>query len=1656
MNLTTRLQCLSLGRNYDSILFNISAKPLERDPSSNKLTMPNPNSHRHLRDFISLKELAQLEEKDDQALVLDDFPVVDDEKKQELVKKKGCGGKIDVHLEVKDILDNELGTGGSRVPKMSLSIRAEHLHAPLIERIVELPMDINAGQADGEIIIKSDDVQSWKFPKFYGKVQVRNSHFHFWDATDDIFDADLDLVFDCDKLFIHRAKGRFGAVPMTLSGDLDLNPLTGSYRLSASVPSVEINALRATLGIRPTPFAVAGGVKGTLFVSGPIEKPVFSGRAIATRPSDKLLNICEPSDAVDSIKKSANAVAAYDRVAFAGVEVMFSLDTSSNTMSLYSIQASPLSGGNIHGYGKMDVSPKGEMDPNALSIHTSGSGLQPSSLVKPYMIGDASLPESLVDGPASFHATMSGAGLSPIIDVTFSLPATSASVTARLTRRETSLSFKSPTLDAKGSIFVQPYSFDEIKAALTQEQASALAKPKIIGCNSEFQFKGLDVVPLATKEAALRKITQQSGESLRLKLNGRAKVAGNVKYLREELTSPIARTIADAERDTSLWKLVGKIDLDDFKLNQLKLYHALRGTFDVSEMKASFHGKGLRPDESLDITLSLPWISSQPKHQPKFDGKKGAIEYLKMDETKDTIGAAGTSISLRSGPLFASACIDDAGSAMDVRVTNLKLDELELASLRGDLQEISCSLNFLTQTGRGRLNLLTPRFSGLGGESLTGGFRWEKDVVRLERLALQQKNSRYEVQGEYVIPSLNLIPHSTADLRWPGIENENAGNDIDNSGSSTFGRWRLRVDVPMADMQEILPAARLLQSAASRAPADYGRAKMAFIQALQNVNLAANSVGSELISLVDSLPGTNGRMKENDGSNNKGAVAPSSLNANNAFHFPGLQDFRGIWNGSIQAFGGGGGATSCEFDIRGHGWGWEYSVGLLDAIVAKGNYHSEEGVQLQEFVLKSGDAKFLVRGSILSEHQDANILLTDFPLATLRPLYKAIPALRNIAPQTTGPGHGSLSSSLASNFLANTVSRVTDNIEDDAGAESPIAGMLYVSGSVGGSKEKPNGELMIKVYDASIGSTKLSQAQASARVSDDMLMAFNVDMIPIEGHRKTGHVRASGSIPLASLDSSQDSMLGEKRSDGKAGQHQDRHLVDGSSDPSSLDVRLSVRDGGMSVLTSLTPEVSWESGQADITLKVTGTLESPIVSGTTSIGKALLDCKFLKYPLEVVSVDMKCDGGILQISSLDFRCGRRGHLRARGILPLNPQQPASGTAEALQKLHNRITIDINGMELRVRNAYSGQLDALLTMRNSILRPIVGGSMRFSRGSIYLIPQGQDISGASQVSGSLPNESSVAKVFGLLTQGKDEFSTHLGDAIRQEVQTMEGIMGEAAGANVTFDSLALHFGPELRAVYPLVMNFAVSGELNLFGPATPKGVGVEGVLKLLGGDINLVAAQLELDREHVNTIVFSGEPGISAIDPIVDVVLASGDVKVAVLGKASEWAEHLSMRSTAGTSASGDGGEQLDATEAARLLEAKLKAALLAEDGQLALNRLAGTTVSTLLPKIETQGTVGSTRWRLVSAPAIPGLLDPFNTDPSNFLGSIAMGTEAEVQFGKRLQAAMTRKLRESNVTTCWTLNYNLSSKLRMQFSISSASPYDKTLTIQYNSSEGGK
>lgn len=159
----------------------------------------------------------------------------------------------------------------------------------------------------------------------------------------------------------------------------------GQYRLQASVGPVEVNSLRATLGVRPIPFPIAGALRGVLHVTGPLEKPIFSGSASAVRPPPALLVGVEDTPALRALLSDPAAVAAYDRVPTTAANGVFTLDTSTEMFVLHSGQAVPAGGGLLQAAGRMWVAAAAESDPRAIAMEAGGSGLNAGKLAERYV-----------------------------------------------------------------------------------------------------------------------------------------------------------------------------------------------------------------------------------------------------------------------------------------------------------------------------------------------------------------------------------------------------------------------------------------------------------------------------------------------------------------------------------------------------------------------------------------------------------------------------------------------------------------------------------------------------------------------------------------------------------------------------------------------------------------------------------------------------------------------------------------------------------------------------------------------------------------------------------------------------------------------------------------------------------------------------------------------------------------------------------------------------------------------------------------------------------------------------------------------------------------------------------------------------------------------
>lgn len=117
----------------------------------------------------------------------------------------------------------------------------------------------------------------------------------------------------------------------------------------------------------------------------------------------------------------------------------------------------------------------------------------------------------------------------------------------------------------------------------------------------------------------------------------------------------------------------------------------------------------------------------------------------------------------------------------------------------------------------------------------------------------------------------------------------------------------------------------------------------------------------------------------------------------------------------------------------------------------------------------AGDAKLLVRGALLGAAQNASVLLTDFPMAMLQPIFRAMPALQHAAPAVSagggggGLGGGAFPSGWSLPFRnAATAGGARGRVGSGMGpynmasfANSPVNGMLYVRGTIGAAPFSP-------------------------------------------------------------------------------------------------------------------------------------------------------------------------------------------------------------------------------------------------------------------------------------------------------------------------------------------------------------------------------------------------------------------------------------------------------------------------------------------------------------------------------------------------------------------------------------------------------------------------
>lgn len=1472
------------------------------------------------------------------------------------------------------------------------NLKISNLFVPLFERILDIPIMWTKGRATGELHICMSNGDT--FPNLHGQLDVKELAFQIYDAPSCFTEMAASLCFRGQRIFLHNASGWFGDVPLEASGDIGINPDDGEFHLMCQVPSVEVNALMKTFKMKPLLFPLAGSITAVFNCQGPLDAPLFVGSGVVSRKSAHSVSAIPSSSASQTMMKckEAGAVAAFDRIPFSYLSANFTFNTDNNVADLYGIRATYLDGGEIRGAGNAWICPEGEVDETAMDVNFSGN-MAFDKVMHRYVPGDTQLmPFKL--GELHGETKLSGSLLRPRFDIKWAAP-----------KAEGSFS------DARGDIIISHDSimvnssavaFDLYTKVLTsypdeywldrEDPHAEVSTPLIVeGVELDLRMRGFEFFSLASSYSL------DSPRPMHLKATGRVKFQGKVVK-----TSDTTIDVGEVDLENNLQGtpkkdfkkrsgLIGEIAISGIKLNQLMLAPQLVGSLSVSHDNIKLDATG-RTDESLAVEIVGP---------------------LQAGIDQNLQNRTSLSLSLQKGQLKANICYQPQHSA-NVEVRNLPLDELELASLRGTIQRAELQLNFQKRRGHGLLSVLRPKFSGLLGESLDVSARWSGDVITVEKTVLEQTNSRYELQGEYVLPGTRDRPTATVE-RIGMVERAMSGHL--GSVISSMGRWRMRLEVPGAEVTEMLPLARLLSR--STDPDVRSRSKDLFMRSLQSVGLSAQNL-ADLLEV----------MRRHHTPLDEVVLEDISL--------PGLADLKGHWHGSLEASGGGNGDTMADFDF--HGEDWEWGTYKTQHVLAVGAYSNNDGLRLEKIFIQKDNATIHADGTLLGPKSNLHFAVLNFPIGLVPTLVQAIE------------------------------SSATDALHSLRQLLTPIKGILHMEGDLRGSLAKPECDVQVRLLDGAIGGIDLGRAEIVASLTSTSRFLFKANFEPII---QSGHVHIQGSVPVTSIQNGileeedkendkgkvawipgwakakepDDETIEKKVSRERTEDGWDVHLAESLKglnwnilDIGEVRIDADIKDGGMMLLTALCPYANWLHGNADIMLQVRGTVEQPVLDGSASFHRASLSSPALRKPLTNLGGTVHVKSNRVCISSLESRVSRRGKLYVKGNLPLKSSEAIPG---------DKVDLKCEVLEVRAKNILSGQIDSQMQITGSILQPNISGMIKLSRGEAYL-PHDKG-NGAAMMNRLASNSPSISSSgYGRMSTSGHisrfvspatshaKFSQPSGEpaAVEEKVEQIN----RKPGVDVRLTDLKLLLGPELRIVYPLILNFAVSGELDLNGVAHPKLIKPKGVLTFDNGDVNLVATQVRLKREHLNIAKFEPDLGI---DPVLDLALVGSEWQLRIQGRASNWQDNLVVTSTRSVEQ-----DVLSPTEAARMFESQLAESILEGDGQLAFKKLATATLETLMPRIEGKGEFGQARWRLVYAPQIPSLLslDPTLDPLKSLANNISSGTEVEVQLGKRLQASMVRQMKDSEMATQWTLIYQLTSRLRV---LLQSSP-SKRLLFEYS------
>ena len=538
---------------------------------------------------------------------------------------------------------------------------------------------------------------------------------------------------------------------------------------------------------------------------------------------------------------------------------------------------------------------------------------------------------------------------------------------------------------------------------------------------------------------------------------------------------------------------------------------------------------------------------------------------------------------------------------------------------------------------------------------------------------------------------------------------------------------------------------------------------------------------------------------------------------------PPLSELSGPFAGSLTVDGGGAAGLQIGFDVLGNDWQWGNDL-YADEVVAQGSY--EDGIlTLQP-----------LRLAAVNPIPDAvNPAAEPSTLADEPPRANRIAAI-NVAGQYNLTG----STDARSNLQLEAQNLPVDAVRDLFNLPLGLAGRLNGNARFGGELANPQFRGSLTLVDGAINGESIESADAGFFYQDARLALVSSLTQPDNPEPLT----LEAQIPYAF----------------------DFMEVEPASDEIAIDI--DVQDEGLALLNVINRQVSWESGEGAVALRVRGTLFNPDIQGFVDLTNTVFQVRAFPEPITITRGSAFFRGDRIVVQSLDGKFSD-GDIRAAGTVPLgfpiisatelaslgdtplvpDPSEAAEGTEaedtateppiDALDP-DGPLTLELNNIGLNLQ-LYDGDVEGRVVVGGSLNPlfggPQIGGRLRLSRGRI-----------------SLPDNSS------------NDATPALSEADQiSEVSDSEGGFFQPRLQNLT---VALDRSTQITQGN--LLNFFAEGDLQLTGPiANVSNLRPEGVINVRSGRVNLFTTSFRLAGND-NTATFLPERGVQ--DPILNINL----------------------------------------------------------------------------------------------------------------------------------------------------------------------------------------